>query len=157
MIKEYILPQFGHSLTLLLSLLYFRFKTLLGSVAAVQHLLSQAVLCPATLWLPVWHLTPTLPVGSLIFWACQVPGVTWDRLTWAACLEGLPACLQASTPTISTWTLTASPPVSPLCAWRPRSTVQPYLGRHEVWMPAGCGTLLTLELSRRTQHGVRRH
>lgn len=151
------MPQFCHSLTMLLSHQYFRFRTLLGSVAAAQHLLCRAALCPVTLWLPVWHLTPTLPAGFLIFWACRVPEVTWDRLTWAACLEGLLACPQASTPMISTWTLTASPPVSPLCAWRLKSTVQPYLGQHEVLIPAGWGTLLTPELSRRTQHGVRRH
>lgn len=152
-----VMSQFCHSLTMLLSHQYFRFRTRLGSVAAVQHLLYRAALYPATLWRHVWHLTPTLPVGCLIFWACRVPAVTWDRLTWAACLEALLACLQASTPTISTWTLTASPPVLLLCVWRPKSTVQPYLGQHEVLIPGGWGTLLTPELSRRTQHGVRRH
>lgn len=137
------MPQCSLSLTMLISRQYFRFRTLLGSVAAVQHLPCRAALCPATLSLPVWHLIPTLPVGCLIFWACRAPEVTWDSLTWAACLEDLLACPQASTRTISTWTLTASPPVLPLCAWRPKSTVQPYHGPHDVLIPAGWGTLLT--------------
>ncbi len=152
-----LMPQFCHSLTTLISHQYFRFRTLPGSVAAAQHLQCRAALCPVTLWLPVWHLTPTLPAGCLIFWACRAPGVIWGRLTWAACSEDLLAWLPASTRTISTWTLTASPPVSPLCAWRPKSTVQPYLGPHDVLIPAGWGTLLTPEMSTQTQHGVRGH
>lgn len=134
------MPQFCQSLTKLISHQHFRFRTPLGSVAAARHLPCRAALCPATPWPPVWHLTPTLPAGCLIFWACRAPEVImWDRLTWAACSEGLPAWLQASTRTTWTWTLTASPPVSPLCAWRPKSTVQPYLGPHDVLIPAGFG------------------
>lgn len=151
-------PRLHHSWTILISCHYFRFRTPLGSVAAVQHLLCRAALCPVTPWLPVWPLTPTLPAGCLIFWVCQAPEVMWDRLTWAACSEDLLAWLRASTRTISTWTLTASPPVSPLCAWRPKSTVQPYLGPHDVLIPAGWGgTFLSLEMSKPTQHGVRGH
>lgn len=138
------------SLTILILHQYFRFRTPLGSAAAAQHLLCRAVLFPATLWLPVWPLTPTLPAGSLIFWVYRAPEVTWDRPTWAACSEDLLAWLQASTRTISTWTRTASLPVSPLYAWRPKSTVQPYLGRHDVLICAGWGTSLTPVMSKQT-------
>lgn len=105
----------------------FRFRTRLGSVAAVLRLPFQAVLCPATLLPPAWLLTPTLPAGSLTSWVFPAPGVTWDSLTWAACLADPPV----STRTISTWTLTASPPVLQLCAWKPKSTAQPFLGPHD--------------------------
>lgn len=147
--------EFNAAVLLLLMLIYhqyFRFRTPLGSVAAVQHLLWPAVLCPATQWLPAWPHTPILQAGCLNFWEYRVLEVTWDRLTWVACLEDLLAWLQASTPTISTWTLTASPPVLPLCAWRPKSTVQPYLGPHDVLMFAGWGTFLILDLD-----GMRGH
>lgn len=110
---------------------YFRFRTLPGSEAAAQRLPCLAASCPATLWLHVWHLTPTQPAECLIFWACPVLEATWDRLTWAVCSGG-PACRQPSMRMTSTWTPTERPPALPLCAWRPRSTVQPYLGQHEV-------------------------
>lgn len=135
---------------------YSRSRTLPGSAAAALRLLCRAALCPATQWLRAWHLTPTLPAGCLIFWEYRVPQVTWGRLTWAACLEDLLAWLEASTLTISTWTPTASPPASPLCAWKPKSTVQPYLGPHDVLTHAGWrGTLLTPEKSKQSQNGVR--
>lgn len=124
-------PQFCPSVTVFPSYpKCFRFRTLPGSVAAARRLRCRAASCPATLWLPVWHLTHTRPAASPTSWACRVLGVTWDRLTWAACSGGL-ACQQPSMRTISTWTLTGRPPVSLHCAWRPKSTVQPYLGRHE--------------------------
>lgn len=126
---------------------FFRSRTLPGSVAAARRLRCRAASCPATLWLPVWHLTHTRPAVSPTFWACRVLGVTWDRLTWAACSGGL-ACQQPSMRTISTWTLTGRPPVSLHCAWRPKSTVQPYLGQHESMVPAGLGALLSPESSR---------
>lgn len=125
---------------------HFRFRTPLGSVAAVQLPLCPAALCPATLWLLVWPHTPILQAECLIFSGCRVLEATWDRLTWVACLEDLPAWLQASTPTISTWTPTASPRVSPLCVWRPKSTAQPYLGPHDVLIFAGWRTFLILGL-----------
>lgn len=124
---------------MLLSSLTYRSRTPPGLAAAAQHHLCRVVLSPATLWLPVWHRTLTLPAGFPISSACRVLPVTWDRLTWAACLEGLLVSLQASTPTISTWTLTASPPASLLCAWRPKSTAPPYLGPHDALEARGRG------------------
>lgn len=110
---------------------YFRFRTLPGSEAAAQLLQCLAASCPATLWPPVWHHTPTQPAECLIFWVCPVLAPTWDRLTWAVCSEG-PACRQPSMHMTSTWTPTERRPALRLYAWRPRSTAQPYLGQHEV-------------------------
>lgn len=118
---------------------FFRSRTPLGSAAAAQRLQCPAASCPATLWPPAWPLTPTQPAECPIFWACPVRALTWDRLTWAVCSEG-PACRQASMRTTSTWTLTERRPASPPCAWRPRSTARPYLGRHEVMNLQGSGT-----------------
>lgn len=124
---------------MLLSCLTSRSRTPPGLAAAAQHHLCRVALSPATPWPPAWPLTLTLPAGFPISSACRVPPVTWDRLTWAACSEGPLVSLQASTPTIWTWTLTASPPASPLCAWRPKSTAPPYLGPHDALASGGSG------------------
>lgn len=108
-----------------------------GLAGAARRPRCRAALFRVTQWLPAWPLTPTLPAVCLTSWVCPVPEVTWDRATWAVCLE-VQAWAPASTATIWTWTLTGSRPASPLCAWKPRNTVQPSPGPHD-HLNARCG------------------